>query len=167
MIDLEKIREGDAHLDRAKELDPSIILRPVPMNEIAHTLTVKQAAELVQFHPETLRKEIREGNLKAVGGGKSSTYKISKVELEKWWRDKGGGDLFPKAEPDKGKIIEDPSESDLTDGEVYKLWLTEPADMTPYAQWDSGQKSFITMDSGPVPDTQIKTVNVERVQKVN
>lgn len=102
-LDLTHVRRGDAHLARAVELDPAITDRPVPVQDIIEkasmqrlTYTVHEAATLVGYADETLRRAIRSGELKAAGGGKGDPYRISGVELERWWREvKGGGDLFP------------------------------------------------------------------------
>ena len=101
-IDLERVRAGDARLDRARQLheaegrEP----RPVPLDEIAmqdqHTYSLKEAAAIVGMSTQTLRRAIVAGELKAFGGGErgGSSYRISRVELANWWRDRGGGELF-------------------------------------------------------------------------
>ena len=63
------------------------------------TYTAKEVANLTGYHPKTIRRAIREGDLKAADG---RPRRISRIELERWWRDvKGGGDLFPdQAEAD-------------------------------------------------------------------
>ena len=102
-IDLAGVRRGDAHLERAVEVDPTVTRRPVPVPAILArehmrklTYSVAEAAALVGYAPETLRRAIRAGQLKAAGGGKGAEYRISSVELERWWRDvKNGGELFP------------------------------------------------------------------------
>lgn len=55
--------------------------------------TIKQAAELLQLHEETLRRAIRAGNLKAAAVG-SREYRISRLDLEAWYQSLGGGKLF-------------------------------------------------------------------------
>ena len=52
--------------------------------------TTARAAELLSCHPETLRRAIRSGDLPAQDG---RPYRISAVELKKWWRATGGGEL--------------------------------------------------------------------------
>lgn len=111
IIDLDGVRRGDAHLDRAAQLNPRIHQRSVPVATILQkaepttttmqklTYSVTEAAAVVGFAAETLRRAIRRGTLIAAGGGKGSGYRISGVELERWWRDvKQGGDLFPAVE---------------------------------------------------------------------
>lgn len=101
-VDLEQVRKGDEHLERAKELHRAQkrVPRPVPVEEIAmedepHTYSLKEAAAIVGLHTKTLRRAIHDGELKAFGGGKGgAVYRISRVELAKWWRDRGGGELF-------------------------------------------------------------------------
>lgn len=101
MIDLQKVREGDRHLREAVRLDPTITQRPIPLHEIMqsiepqHTFTPSEAAELTGFSEETIRREIRAGDLKAAEG---HPQRISRPELARWWRDRGGGELFDSAE---------------------------------------------------------------------
>ncbi|QJT10681.1 helix-turn-helix domain-containing protein [Oceanidesulfovibrio marinus] len=54
--------------------------------------TLKQAAELLNCHTETLRRAIKDGHLFAAKIGKE--YRISKTDLEDYWTAKGGGALF-------------------------------------------------------------------------
>ena len=54
--------------------------------------TLKEAAELLTCHPETLRRAIKRGALKAVKIGRD--YRISRAELTEYWTTQGGGKLF-------------------------------------------------------------------------
>ena len=98
-IDLEKVREGDAHLERARRLhdEEGREPRPVPLEEIAMedqtTFSVQEAARLAGLSEETIRREIRAGKLKAAQVG-TGPYRISRVEIANWWRSRGGGELF-------------------------------------------------------------------------
>ncbi len=56
------------------------------------TFTLVEAAELLNCHKETLRREIKAGNLRAAKIGKE--YRVSKTELENYWAERGGGALF-------------------------------------------------------------------------
>lgn len=56
------------------------------------TFSLAEAAELLNCHKETLRREIRNGNLRAARIGKQ--YRVSKTELELYWAERGGGSLF-------------------------------------------------------------------------
>ena len=60
--------------------------------------TLQEVAELLKMHVETVRRAVRAGELKAaapgVGHGKGADQRVSRVELSRWWRAKGGGDLF-------------------------------------------------------------------------
>ncbi len=56
------------------------------------TFTLVEAAELLQCHKETLRREIKAGNLRAAKIGKE--YRISRTDLEDYWILRGGGALF-------------------------------------------------------------------------
>lgn len=99
VIDLSLIRSASERLDRAKEIDPSVTERPVPVETILEskhlTLTVPELAELARMHPLTIRRAIHAGELKAAHGGGRSPYFISKLDANDWWRSRGGGLLFP------------------------------------------------------------------------
>lgn len=61
------------------------------------TFSLYEAAKHVCLHPETLRKEIKKGSLQAALLGKK--YVISKIELEDWFKKRGGGRLFNEKSP--------------------------------------------------------------------
>lgn len=62
------------------------------------TYSTEELANLVGVHPETIRREIRRGNLRAaVIGGRIS--RISEVEAAAWWEAAGGGRLWEDAPP--------------------------------------------------------------------
>jgi excisionase family DNA binding protein len=54
--------------------------------------TVNEAAELLGLHHNTVRKWCREGEIKAMVIGRE--YRISRIELERYWKARGGGELF-------------------------------------------------------------------------
>ena len=60
--------------------------------------TLQEVAELIKVHVETVRRAVRAGELKAaapgVGRGKGADLRVSRIELARWWRAKGGGELF-------------------------------------------------------------------------
>ena len=60
--------------------------------------TLQEVAEMLGVHVETIRRAVRAGTLRAaspgMGRGKGSDLRVSRVELARWWRAKGGGDLF-------------------------------------------------------------------------
>lgn len=61
--------------------------------------TLHEIAELLKMHVETIRRAVRVGELKAAAPGlgkkgKGGDLRVSRVELARWWRAKGGGDLF-------------------------------------------------------------------------
>jgi excisionase family DNA binding protein len=97
ILNLEGVRRGDAHLDRAKRLNPNVTKRPVPIEAIVHgervTYSVPEVAQMINKHPLTIRRAIASGELKASGGGKTH-YRISRTDLEAWWRARGGGALL-------------------------------------------------------------------------
>ena len=55
------------------------------------TYSVAEAAELLGIHPETLRALLRKGELKAA---KFKQWRISRADLEAFYKARGGGDLF-------------------------------------------------------------------------
>jgi excisionase family DNA binding protein len=59
------------------------------------TLTVQDVAEIVDRAPNSVRKWIRNGSINAVRVGRE--YRMSKADLNTWWRSRGGGVLFPSA----------------------------------------------------------------------
>lgn len=73
-----------------------ILWRTDPEDGMKAAYTLREAAEVVSYSESTLRRAILAGDLKAIGGGRGERYRISGVELERWWRAKGGGDLFPE-----------------------------------------------------------------------
>lgn len=56
--------------------------------------TVKEVAELVGYHEESIRRLIREGEINAAQKG-SGPYRISREELQRWWTEDRGGDPLP------------------------------------------------------------------------
>lgn len=59
-------------------------------------MTIKEASELLRVHPETLRRAIRAGELKAARLG-HRTVRIAKDDLIAWFREKGGDQLYSDA----------------------------------------------------------------------
>lgn len=102
VIDMAGVRRGMAHLDRAEKLSPDVKMRPVPIAEIVGAgqlaYTVAQVAAIVGQHPCTIRAAIRDGKLQAASAGGKGHYRISRPDLEAWWRFRGGGTLFGDAE---------------------------------------------------------------------
>lgn len=62
------------------------------MNNLEKIYSVKEAALLLKCNPETIRRAIRRGKLKAAKLGKD--FRISKLDLIEYWRSVGGGELF-------------------------------------------------------------------------
>jgi excisionase family DNA binding protein len=60
--------------------------------------TPDEVAKMLKVHVETVRRAIRNGELKAAatgaGKGKGVSLRISRIELARWWQSKGGGELF-------------------------------------------------------------------------
>ena len=119
MIDLDGVRRGDAHLSRARRLLQGAQPRTIPLDTIDTTkreepmkdklvFTSDEAAELLGVHPQTLRKWIRNGDLKAVSVGRS--YRIDRAQLESFWRAQGGERLFDATDTDQGATMSDTTE---------------------------------------------------------
>ncbi|MEN6440887.1 MAG: helix-turn-helix domain-containing protein [Syntrophobacter sp.] len=69
--------------------------------------SLKEAAEVIGCHKETLRRAIKKGELKAAKVG--SDYRMSRSDLAAYWEAKGGGELFEKAVGEKReKLVLDP-----------------------------------------------------------
>ena len=63
------------------------------------TYSLAGAAKVIGVTPPTLRKAILRGELKAaIYREKRRSYRISKVDLEEWYRQRGGGNLFEEEE---------------------------------------------------------------------
>lgn len=56
------------------------------------TFTLAEAATLLSCHRETLRRAVRNGQLRAAKLGRG--FRISRVDLEAFWTASGGGTLF-------------------------------------------------------------------------
>lgn len=97
-IDLELVRQGDAHLKRAKELNPNVAAWAVPVAAIG-AFDVPTLARLAGVHPQTIRRAIEAGQLKAARNGRYSQARISRTDAEIWWRERGGGTLLGDVTP--------------------------------------------------------------------
>jgi len=60
--------------------------------QVKTTYTLAEAALLLSCHPETLRRAIRSGTLRAAKLGRE--FRISRSDLEAFWAQCGGGFLF-------------------------------------------------------------------------
>jgi excisionase family DNA binding protein len=61
------------------------------------TFTLTEAADLLSCHRETIRRAIRDGELKAAKLGMRD-FRISRRELAAFWSARGGGELFADGE---------------------------------------------------------------------
>ena len=62
-------------------------------------LSIKDAATILDVHPDTIRRAIKAGKLKAAQIGRD--YKIAKSELDRFFQAKGGGRLFEENDSQK------------------------------------------------------------------
>jgi excisionase family DNA binding protein len=69
--------------------------------------TLHEVAEFLRVHVETVRRAVRAGELRAAspgrGKGKGSDLRVSRIELARWWRARGGGDLFADTTGEEGE----------------------------------------------------------------
>ncbi len=102
VIDLDLVREGDAHLKRAKRLNPNVTARSVPVAAIANgALTVTELAQIAGVHPQTIRRAIAARELQAASKGHRGHHRISRADAEAWWRRRGGGTLLETDKSDE------------------------------------------------------------------
>ena len=67
------------------------------------TYHVGEVAQTTGFSEEHIRRAIRKGELKAAG---TRFYRISRIELQRWWEAMGGGELsFPDRRPQEYTAI--------------------------------------------------------------
>jgi excisionase family DNA binding protein len=60
--------------------------------ECKTTFRVPEVADLLDMSETTVRRKLRAGDLPGVKLDKS--WRVSRAELARWWREKGGGELF-------------------------------------------------------------------------
>jgi excisionase family DNA binding protein len=78
-----------------------------PPMEAQQVYTLHEVAELLKMHVETIRRAVRAGELKAAAPGvgqrgKGADLRVSRIELARWWRSRGGGDLFADTTGEEG-----------------------------------------------------------------
>lgn len=59
-----------------------------------NALTVTQLAIAANVTPQTIRRAIASGNLRAAQSGEHGHFRISRTEAQEWWRNRGGGALW-------------------------------------------------------------------------
>ena len=74
-------------------------------------LTPNEVAEACGVHPETVRRWLREGQLRGAKIGHE--YRISRREVSRFWRERGGGELFEEQDSKAADIAR--GVIDLTD----------------------------------------------------
>lgn len=75
---------------------------------------LNEVAELLGVHVETVRRAVRSGELRAAaigtGKGKGAGFRVSRVELARWWYARGGGELFEDVAADEAEGQSDADE---------------------------------------------------------
>ncbi len=61
--------------------------------------SLKEVASILGVHPETIRRAVKAGKLKAAKIGKD--YRIAKTELDRFFQAMGGGRLFEENDSQK------------------------------------------------------------------
>lgn len=121
-VDLDRVKRGLAELDKIAAEHPRLLGDSTPEEWEATLIrslmrnavfTVPEAAQLLNCHEQTIRREIRRGKLKAAKVG--NDWRISRPDLETYWRSVGGHQLFP---PD----LEEPSTMDEEPEKKAKEW---------------------------------------------
>ena len=68
---------------------------------------LNEVAELLGMHVETVRRAVRNGELRAAaigsGRGRGAGFRVSRAELARWWHAKGGGELFGDMPADEAR----------------------------------------------------------------
>lgn len=96
-IDMEAIRQARENLAKIKEANPD--MRQMTMPDVvaaigAETFSPEECAELLGIHVESLRRLIRQGDFPAAKLG--GRWRTSKADLERYYRENGGGQLFAR-----------------------------------------------------------------------
>jgi len=93
----ESIEAADETDELADDPEGYLKRKAKPMTDDQKQMySVRDVAELFDVDPESVRRWIRSGNLKASKVGRG--YRVSRADLEAYYRDKGGGDLFATEE---------------------------------------------------------------------
>jgi excisionase family DNA binding protein len=113
VVDLARVRVSLARLDELASGHPELVAGgPTGRGEWERTLELagldadkesemaepptyglEEVAAIVGVHVETIRRAIRDGELKAAKLPRN--YRVSRIELARWWSALGGGELFP------------------------------------------------------------------------
>lgn len=119
VVDLIRVRSALARLDQLAARNSHLIAAGVTADEWLElfateidlkpqTYSTEELANMVGLHPETIRREIKRGKLKAALIGRVS--RISALEAAAWWEAAGGGKLWEGEPPAPGVETSEPSE---------------------------------------------------------
>ena len=119
-IDLDAIRVARERLGELARVNPNLVDKEADQDELLQAwmktlgglmerkpmYSVEEVADMMGVHSETVRRAIKDGGLKAAKLGRS--IRISSIELERWFRECGGGKLWPGTE-DKDESLDEAS----------------------------------------------------------
>lgn len=106
-VDMKMLKEARERLSQIALAHPELVDADAPLDERQReweatlkeilldeklTFTIEEAAELLSCHKDTIRRAIKGEMLKAGKIGKD--YRISRCDLEEYYRMRGGGQLF-------------------------------------------------------------------------
>ena len=100
-IDMDGVRTARENLAKLKADNPD--LRQMTLADVANavgaeTFSPEECAELLGIHVESVRRLIRQGDFPAAKLG--GRWRTSKADLERYYRENGGGQLFASDTPD-------------------------------------------------------------------
>ena len=72
--------------------------------------SVGEAAKLLGRDYQFVYRRVRSGEIPATQAKKGGKYMISRIELQKWWKDRGGGKLFGDVNDEDSRIGEQANE---------------------------------------------------------
>ena len=112
-VDIKATKQTFANLDRIARDNPHMIdharakwteedIAAMIASPTKATYTVDEAADVLNCHPQTIRRSIRNGSLKAAKVGRG--WSISRFDLEAYSQAKGGGRLFADDAPDVPEV---------------------------------------------------------------
>lgn len=94
-IDMEKVKRADERVENA-DTDRTVSDAQLRATFDDEALTVEEVAEILSYAPVTIRRKLRSGELPGVKLDKE--WRISRPDLQQWWSEQGGDQLFGEEE---------------------------------------------------------------------